>query len=337
MPKGGVWEGFGVSKLTAPPAPDRRGPANVRPRPRRAVTLRLALAGLLALAALAAPRAAAQELDCEVTINRAALTGNEFGFLDDLREEVRRYFNERAWTDDVWDLRERIDCQVRITLTDAPTLTSFTGSIVVQASRPIYGTGQRTNTMLIGDDRWTFSYTRGQSLIYDPNRFDAFLSVLDYYANVLLGYDYDTFSELGGTPYFEQARRIADLGRGNANALGWGGEPGDDRSRVVLVQELLDPAFAPLRRAHFAYHYDVLDAFVVEHEASWERALAVLQSLNELYQQFGRRRFATDVFWDAKYQELTALFRDAPQRNNAYALLSEMDPKHISTYDALVN
>ncbi len=43
------------------------------------------------------------------------------------------------------------------------------------------------------------------------------------------------------------------------------------------------------------------------------------------------------MFWGAKYQELTSLFRDAPQRNNAYALLSEMDPAHISTYDALVN
>lgn len=293
--------------------------------------------GIALAVLLAAAPAAAQELNCRVGINRAALTGNEFGFLDDLEEEVRRYFNERAWTDDVWDLRERIDCDIQITLSSAPTLTTFDGSIVVQASRPIYGTGQRTTTALIGDDRWTFSYTRGQSLIYDPNRFDTFLSVLDYYANILLGYDYDTFAELGGTPYFERARRIADLGRGNANAAGWGGDVGEDRSRVVLVQELLDPAFAPLRRAHFAYHYGVLDAFVGEHEASWERGIAVLESLNELYQQFGRRRFATDVFWGAKYQELTALFRDAPQRNQAYALLSEMDPAHVSTYDDLVN
>lgn len=291
---------------------------------------------VLVVLTLAGP-ATAQELNCSVSINRAALTGNEFGFLDDLEEEIRRYFNERAWTDDVWELRERIDCQVQITLSEAPTLTTFNADIVVQASRPIYGTGQRTTTMLVGDERWAFSYTRGQSLIYDPNRFDSFLSVLDYYANVLLGYDYDTFAELGGTPYFERARRIADLGRGNANALGWGGDVGEDRSRVVLVQEILDPAFAPLRRAQFAYHYGVLDSFVTEHEASWERAIVVLESLNELYQQFGRRRFATDVFWGAKYQELTSLFRDAPQRNNAYALLSEMDPAHISTYDALVN
>ena len=294
---------------------------------------------LIALCLLgpAASTAAAQELNCDVTINRQALTGNEFGFLADLQEEVRRYFNERAWTDDVWELRERIDCQVQITLADAPTLTTFDADILVQASRPIYGTGQRTTTMLVGDERWTFSYTRGQSLIYDPNRFDSFLSVLDYYANLMLGYDYDTFSELGGTPYFERARRIADLGRGNANSIGWGGDPGEERSRVALVQELLDPAFASLRRAHFAYHYGVLDAFVVEHEAAWERGIAVLESLNELYQQFGRRRFATDTFWQAKSQELTSLFLDAPQRNAAYALLSEMDPARINTYDALVN
>ena len=283
----------------------------------------------------AAPQA--QELNCAVSINRSALAGNEYGFLDDLQLELQRYFNDRAWTDDVFQDRERIDCTVQITLVAAPTLTTFDANLVVQASRPIYGTGQRTNTVLIGDDAWSFSYTRGQSLNYDPNRFDGFLSVLDFYANVILGYDYDTFSELGGTRFFERARRIADLGRGNAAAIGWGSDVGEDRSRYALVQELLDPAFAALRRAHFAYHYDVLDTFTAGHEASWERGIAVLQALNELYLQFNRRRYATDVFWASKYQELTDLFREAPQRNEAYALLSAMDPTHVSTYDALVN
>lgn len=296
--------------------------------------LRLALLAALALVA-AAP--SAQELNCEVSINRAALAGNEYGFLDDLELDLRRYFNDRAWTDDVFQDQERIDCTIQITLVAAPTLTTFDANLLVQASRPIYGTGQRTNTLLLGDDAWAFSYTRGQSLNYDPNRFDNFLSVLDFYANVILGYDYDTFAELGGTPYFERARRIADLGRGNSAAVGWGGDAGEERSRFALVQDLLDPAFVELRRAHFAYHFEVLDAFTAGHEAAWERGIVVLQSLNELYQQFNRRRYATDIFWASKYVELTSLFRDAPQRNEAYALLSEMDPAHISTYDALIN
>lgn len=279
----------------------------------------------------------AQELDCTVSINRASLQGDEYTFLDELREDAVRYLNNRAWTDEVWLDRERIACTVQIVFTEAEGLSNFRGEIVVQASRPIYGTGQRTTLLLISDDAWDFTYTRGQSLVFDPDRYDSFLSVLDFYAFLILGYDYDSFSELGGTPYFEQARRTAERARSNATATGWGNEFGSERSRYELIRELLDPAFLPLRRAHFQYHYGVLDHFLVDFDGAWEQATETLRALNELYLQFNQRRYATDIFFTAKYQELAALYADAPQRNEAYALLSEMDPAHLSTYDVLVS
>jgi hypothetical protein len=280
---------------------------------------------------------AAQELFCTVNINRASLSGSEFVFLDDLQFEVERYLNNRAWTGEAFDERERIDCAVQITFTDAITQTQFRAQIAVQASRPIYGTAQRTPTLQVRDEEWQFSYTRGQALLYDPNRLDPFVSVLDFYANVILGYDFDSFAPLGGTPYFEAARRIAELGRANAGAIGWGSDLAEDRSRFSLVQELLDPAFAPLRQAHFDYHYTVLDQFVLQPEQAWEDALATLTALNELYQQFNRRRYATDVFFGVKFQEIADLLREAPRRAEAYALLSNMDAAHLSAYDALVS
>jgi hypothetical protein len=290
----------------------------------------------LLLALLAAAPAAAQELFCDVRINRAQLQGNEYAFLDDLEVEVARYLNTRTWTDDVYDNRERIDCAFEVTLTEAPSLSSFAGEVVVRSSRPIYGTGQPTQVLLLRDDAWAFTYTRGQALLYDPNRFDPLTSLLDYYAHVILGYDYDTFAELGGTPHFEEARRIADLGRTRGTSVGWGGDLGEDRSRYALVQELLDPDFEPLRRAYFDYHYGVLDHFTVDPEAAWDRALGVLEQLHALYLEFNRRRYATDVFYAAKYEELTDLLVEAPARNQAYAFLSEMDQAHIGTYDDLV-
>lgn len=297
--------------------------------------LAASLAVVAALAASAPVRA--QELGCEVSINRQALSGTEYVFLDDLRDEVFRYLNNRAWTDDVYDTDERIDCSFQITFTDAPTISSFIARVAVQGSRPIYGTAQRTTTFIVLDEDWEFTYTRGQPLIYDPNRFDAFTSVLDYYANLILGYDYDSFSELGGTEYFDRARRIADLGRSGPSPRGWGGQLGEERSRYALVQDLLDPEFEPLRRAYYTYHVGVLDHFVIQPQIAWADALEMLGSLHDLYTQFNRRRYATDVFYAAKYQELAQLFAESPQRNEAYAFLSEMDAAHIGTYDALVN
>ena len=305
------------------------------PRLARFIPLVALLAGLGA-----ARPAAAQELNCTVGINRAQLTGNEYEFLDELRTQVERYINDRAWTDDVFDNRERIDCSVQVTLTQALSLTQFTGQIAVQASRPIYGTAQRSVTLLLLDNTWQFSYARGQALVYDPNRFDSLTSVLDFYANVILATDYDTFAELGGQPYWDQARLTADLGRAVTSdfGVGWTSlSSTDDRSRSDLVQQMLDPAFLPLRRAQYAYHFGVLDRFTTAPEASWTAALATLQQLHELYLTFNRRRFATDVFYSAKATEIAALLREAPQRNEAYAYLSEMDGAHLAAYDVLVS
>lgn len=296
---------------------------------------RLAFAAT-ALVAIALP-ARAQELNCAVTINRTTLTGNEYQFLDELQTQVQRYVNDRAWTNDVYDNRERIECSLQITLTQALSLTSFSAQVAVQATRPIYGTADRTPTLLLRDDAWQFTYTRGQSLIYDPNRYDSFTSVLDFYANVILATDYDTFSELGGTVYWDRARVVADLGRANQTAVGWGNESNDDRSRYDLVRQMLDPAFLPLRRAMFTYHFDVLDHFTTAPDEAWVTALAALGNLHELYLTFNRRRYATDLFFAAKASEIASLLTEAPQRNEAYAYLSEMDAAHLSSYNALVN
>lgn len=300
---------------------------------------RLSALTVLVLAAALAP-ASAQELNCNVDLNRAAITGTEFGFLDEFREEVFRYVNSRAWTDDVFRAEERIDCQVQITFTAAESQTLFNAQLVIQASRPIYGTAQRTTIFRVADNNWAFSYARGQNLIYDPNRFDPLTSVLDFYANLILGYDYDTFEAFGGTRFFERAQRIAELSRATPAGepgRGWYGQGIEDRARFTLAQELLDPVFAPVRQAQYDYHFTVLDHFLLGHEQAWADAMVTLGALHELYLQNNRRRYVTDVFFGAKYQEIVSLLVDAPQRNEAYALLSEMDSAHIGAYDGLVN
>ena len=296
------------------------------------------LAVLVAFAAVAwAPAASAQELLCTVGLDRRSLAGNEYEFLDELRGQVRDYLNRRPWTEDVYGPDEQIECDVQITVRQAVSLTRFDADVVVSARRPVYGTAQRTTLFSVSDEEWEFDYTRGQALVYDPNRYNSLTSVLDFYANLILGYDYDSFSELGGTEYFRRARQTAELGRATLGAKGWGGDRNEDRSRYTLIQEVLDPTFEPLRRAGFTYHYRVLDHFLVEPEASWAEAVGVLGELHELFLLFNRRRYATDVFYGAKADEIVALLVDSPQRNEAYALLSEMDPARISVYDALVS
>jgi hypothetical protein len=286
------------------------------------------------LAAGLGPGASAQELDCRVTINAAQLSGNEFGFLADLDEQIEQYLNGRSWTENRFEEFERIRCSIQITFTEAQGLDRFNATITVASQRPIYGTPRTIPVVTINDSQWRFQYNRGQPLIFDTNRFDALTSLLDFYAFVLLGYDYDTFSELGGTPYFEQAREVSELAQAQ-------GDPswlsiGDDRTRTTLVRQLLDPRYLPLRRAYFLYHFGTLDQFTRDPETAWQTGFSAIQEIYELFQEVSRK-YSTDLFFATKSAEIVELFADADDvRNELYALLVEMDPSSSDDYDRLL-
>lgn len=276
-------------------------------------------------------RAQAQELRCDVSVNYQQVSGTEYTFLDELAPRVEEYMNQRSWTDDRFRDVEQIDCDMNIIIQEALSLTEFDAQLTLVTRRPIYGTAQSTLVTRINDPDWQFTYTQGQPLISDVERYDPFTSLLDFYAYVTLGYDYDTFSELGGTLYFEQARRIVDVAESNG-ATNWS-KVGATSGRAALVRQLLDPRFRPLRRAYFTYHLEGLDRFVTETEAAREAVFAVLENLRTVSEE-SARQYVLDVFFNTKASELAAVFEDSPRSSEAYNLLTQIDPAH--DYEALV-
>lgn len=299
----------------------------------RNVRLVLSFALLLIGVGLLASPAAAQEFNCSVTVNYSTLSGNDFSYLQELEQRIEEYFNHQRWTEDRFEEYERIDCTVQITFEEAITLTSFKARLIIASRRPIYGATQFSTVVQFNDPEWQFNYVQGGPIIFDLERYDALTSVLDFYAYVMLGYDYDTFSELGGTRYFERARRIAELAQAQS-APGWS-QIGSDRGRANLISQILDPRYRPLRKAYFDYHFQGLDHFVSKTEAARASVMSVLEVLATLNEEVSRQ-FVFDLFFSAKYQELTALFKDAPQRSQAYAVLSQLDPAHMTEYNQLL-
>ncbi len=286
----------------------------------------------LALALFLAVPLQAQELNCSVSVNYQKLQGSQYDYLRDLEDQIRRYLNERRWTNDTFEDIERIDCMVQVFFEEAITLTRFRARLVLATRRPIYGTTQYTTVLQLSDPNWEFEYPQGTPLIFNMEQFHPLTSVLDFYAFIILGYDYDTFSELGGTPFFEQARRIAELAQA-AGASGWN-QIGDDRSRVALITQLLDPRYRAVRQAYFKYHFEGLDHFVLDPDAARAAVLDVLRSLEALYQEVSRP-YVMDLFFTAKYQELATLFEGSRFAQEAFSILSELDPSHLSEYNRL--
>lgn len=276
----------------------------------------------------------AQEFNCQITVNYQQLSGSEFTFLSDLEEQIEAYMNERSFTEDRYIDVERIDCIMQIIFEEAVTLTSFQARVVLSTSRPIYGVPQTSTILQVSDQGWQFNFTQGTPLVFDLERFDPLTSVLDFYAFLMLGYDYDTFDEYGGTVYFERARRIAELAE-SQGAVGWT-DLGGERGRADLVDQVLDPRFKPLRKAYFDYHFGGLDQFVAETELARRNTLSAIESLEDLYDEVSRS-YVLDIFFSTKADELAAIFDDSPLSSEAYDLLSRLDPSNLPKYSKLVN
>lgn len=297
---------------------------------RAAAVLALLLGGLMLLPGAVS----AQEFNCAVTVNYSTLTGSDFGFLSQLEDRIEEYVNQRSWTEDRFRENERIECTMQITVEEAISLTNFRARLIIASRRPIYNTMQHSTVVQFNDDSWQFSYAQGQPLIFNLEQYDPLVSIIDFYVFVMLGYDYDTFSEFGGTRYFEQARRIAERAQ-SQSAPGWS-QVGSDRGRASLITQILDPRMRPLRKAYFDYHLGGLDRFVADTDAARSTILNVLASLDELFEDVARQ-YAIDLFFSAKYTELASVFDGWQRSSEAYDYLSSLDPSHTSTYEALVN
>ncbi len=276
---------------------------------------------------------AAQEFNCSTTVDYSSLSGSDYTFLADLKDRVSEYVNQRTWTDDRFLEAERIDCSIQMVIEQAVSLTSFRARLILVSRRPIYNTTQNSIVVQFNDSNWEFNYAQGQPLVFDLETYDPLTSVLDYYAYVMLGYDYDTFDERGGTEFFETARRIAERAQ-SQSAPGWS-QIGDDRGRMNLITQILDPRFQVLRSAYFNYHYGGLDRFVTEAETARAAVLAVLEDLDDFFDQVNRQ-YALDLFFSAKSSELASVFQGSPQSTAAYDLLTQLDPAHTSDYQAMV-
>ncbi len=292
----------------------------------------LSLACLLALAA--APSVGAQELLCRVNVDYAQLERSDVNFLDQFAIEVQEYLNNQRWTNDRVEDIERIDCAMQIAFTDSPTQTSYRARLVVTSQRPIYGTRQTTSMLKVADEGWEFEYVQGQSLTRDPNRVDRLTALLDYYAYLILGYDYDSFAPLGGTPFFERAFDIVTRAQGEA-VSGWTSF-GADRTRSQIAQEMTDPRYLPVRQAYYAVHRLGIDTFIEDPEVARASVLAALQSFEGVSDQVANP-YVLDIFFDTKSSAIVGMLSRSAQSSQAYALLLTLDPTRSSVYGALVN
>ena len=275
----------------------------------------------------------AQEFSCDVDANVDQVDSAVQEMLLNFAPSIEEYLNDRQWTEDRFLPHERIECQVTILFQEALTQTRFNARLAVTLRRPIYGTMQMTPTIRLAEDQWQFTYTQGQPIAHTAQGYDEITTILDFYAYVLLGFDYDTFSPLGGTPWFERARSIAERAR-SLGRQNWDTSI-DGRGRMDLVSTLLASRYEPIREVYFRYHYGGLDHFSEDPEVARETIYSGLEQVATVQSNFGRG-YLSDLFFSTKSEELAAIFRNSDLADEAYDLLTNIDPSNSNTYTSIV-
>ncbi|MEX0681114.1 MAG: DUF4835 family protein [Balneolales bacterium] len=273
-----------------------------------------------------------QVFEVSVSLNTSQISTTDYNYLDDLAPLVEEYLESNTWTDDRFEEVERIHVNIQIVFNSVDSRT-FNASLVITSERPIYNTLQITPLIVLNDNSWTFDYARNQSLYFDQYQYHDIASVLDFYAYLILGYDYDSYSEKGGDPYFREAQRIAELGQ--SAGTGWT-STGSRRSRSDLISQLLNPNYEEFRRAIYRYHRHGLDLFTQEPEQSRDN---ILEAFDLIYasQRKTTERYLFEILFSAKHREFRAIFMDADteRRLEAYNILTTIDDSRISEYDRL--
>lgn len=289
---------------------------------------------LLLIGLILAETAFSQEIRARVTVNTAQVQNPSLDYLDQLAPLIEGYINDFNWTEHTFEEHERIRMTIQIALLSESNGV-FDANVVITAERPIYNTLQHTPLLIINDTQWRFTFNRNQTITHDPFQFNDIASLLDFYVYLVLGMDFDTFSELGGTPFLRQAQNVLEIAAG-MGATGWTTGSGTRRNRHFLINGILNANHESFRKALYQYHRHGLDIFTRQPERARSNIFAALELIQESRRQT-TDDYVFEVFFGAKSRELTAIFIDAEssQRLDAYLLLSAMDPGRLSEYDRL--
>ncbi len=278
-----------------------------------------------------------QEFSCTVTINKQQLEASAFDYLENLKPVLENYINEYKWTEERFEEDERIYCQIQIALTSGTTDYTFSAEVIFQMQRPIYNSTAKTTSVLLRDNAWQFSYPEGKSLIHDELQFEPLTGFIDFFVYMMLGYDFDTFADQGGQPYFLKAQNILNLAQ-TTSAIGWTRSTNNRRNRNTLVTEMLSANYKPFRTANYQYHRLGLDQFVDQPKEARKQVLAALKAIQEVKRR-STSNYLFDIFFDTKAREISAIFDEAETniRLEAYDVLQNTDQGHLSEYQNLQN
>jgi Domain of unknown function (DUF4835) len=259
-----------------------------------------------------------------------------------LQTALVNFLNNRRWTNDAFQPAEKIQCNFLLNIEQDLGNNVFKGKLTVQAARPVFNTTYDSPIMNFLDDNIGFRYQEFQPIEFNENRVQGndpvaanLPAILAYYINIILGFDYDSYSLRGGDIYFQRAWNIVNNAPEGKDIAGWKSFEGQ-RNRYWLAENLNNNRFALIHDVLYSYYRSGLDIFYENENEGRNGIMKSLNSLNTINNE-NPNSMIMQFFFQGKSTEIVKIFSHAntDEKTRAKNILTKLDITNATAYKEL--
>lgn len=282
-----------------------------------------------------------QEFQAKVTVNASRInTSVDKKIFTTLQNQLTNFINNRKWTGETYKSTEKIDVNFVLNIESIVETNIYKAQLLIQSARPVFNSTYQAALINYQDADVTFKYIEYQPVEFNESRIggsDAFASnltaIVAYYANMILGLNYDSFSPKGGEKYFQKAQYIVNNAPEGNNLNGWKAFDGL-RNRYWLAENLTNSRNNILHSVLYDYYRSGFDKMASNQKEAIPNFIQALSQLKAFNQETPNSMFV-QFFMQNKIAELTGIFKlgSMEEKSKAIEILSNLDPSNGGKYN----
>lgn len=293
---------------------------------------------LLMLALLVLPASASaegEELNATVNVNASKVQGSNTEVFTMLQDALQEFVNNRKWTANTYEENERIMCTFNFVVNSYSNDGSFDCSLMVQATRPVFGSSYNSMLFKYEDKSIKFTYQPHDRLDFVEDNLDNNLTaVVAFYVYTIIGMDFDSMGELGGSEFLNKALTIANNSQ-NLGDAGWRAGSSSN-NRYTIIDDYMNGALEPVRRLMYRYHRLGLDTMFKNADGGRKAITECMDLLKKAYEDRPMAYF-TKLFTEYKVDEIVNVYSKCTpeEKKKVVNILSEINPSLSSEWDKI--
>lgn len=281
-----------------------------------------------------------QEIKAKVAVNTARIPSTvDKKVFQTLQTGLANFINNRKWTADVFQPNERIECNFNLTLTQQLETNVYQAVLTVQAARPVFSSSYVSPLVNYQDNDITFRYVEFQPIEFNETNLQGndptasnLTAVFAYYINMILGFDYDSFSPRGGDTYFQKAQNIVNNAPEGRSISGW--KPFDGtRNRYWLMENMNNSRYSLIHDAFYNYYRNGMDKMYDNDNSARSGIMECLTNIDNINSEVPNTMIV-QFFFQGKADELIKVFSKANpvDKVRASQLLQKLDVTNTARY-----